>query len=67
MTIIQRKDVNSQEIKDTCDELDNVLENVMNAMDKLFKRYKIDRDSRSAERLGEETKQIENEYGNAQN
>ena len=39
----------------------------MSAMDKLFERYKIDRESRSAERLGEEIEQIEIEYSNAQN
>ena len=39
------QDVNSQEIKDACDELDVVLENVMSAMDKLFERYKMDRES----------------------
>ena len=67
LTVIQREDVNSQEIKDACDELDIVLENVMSAMDKLFERYKMDRESRSAERLGEEIEQIEIEYSNAQN
>ena len=39
----------------------------MSAMDTLFERYKMDRDSRSAERLGEEKEQIEIEYGNVQN
>ena len=67
LTVIQREDVNSQEIKDACDELDIVLGNVMNAMDKLFERYKMDRKSRSAERLGEEIEQIEIEYSNVQN
>ena len=67
LTVIQREDVNSQEIKDACDELDIVLENVMGAMDKLFERYKMDRESRSAERLCEEIEQIEIEYSNAQN
>ena len=66
LTVIQREDVNSQKIKDACDELDIVLENVMSAMDKLFERYKMDRE-RSAERLGEEIEQIEIEYSNAQN
>ena len=54
LTIIEREDVNSQEIKDTCDELDIVLENVISVMDKLFERYQMDRDIKSAERLGEE-------------
>ena len=43
LTIIQRKDVDSQEIKDICEELDIALENVMSAMDKLFDRYKIEK------------------------
>ena len=67
LTVIQREDINSQVIKDASDELDIVLENVMSAMDKLFERYKMDRESRSAERLGEEIEQIEIEYSNAQN
>ena len=62
LTIIQMEDLNSPEIKNTCDELDVVLESVMSALDKLFKRYKMDRDNRSAERLGEETEQIEIKY-----
>ena len=45
LTIIQREDVDSQEIKDTCEELDIALENVMSALDKLFDRYKIEKDN----------------------
>ena len=67
MTIIQREDVDSQEIKDICEELDIALENVMSAMDKLFDRYKIEKDNRAAERLGDEIEQIEIEYSSAQN
>ena len=36
-------------------------------MDRLFDRYKIEKDSRGVERLGEEIEQIEIEYSNAQN
>ena len=43
LTIIQREDVDSHEIKDICEELDIALENVMSAMDKLFDRYKIEK------------------------
>ena len=39
----------------------------MNAMDELFERYKMDKDSRGGERLGKETEQIEIKYNNAQN
>ena len=67
LTIIQREDVDSQEIKDICEELDIALENVMSAMDKLFDRYKIEKDNRAAERLGDEIEQIEIEYSSAQN
>ena len=67
LTIIQREDVDSQEIKDICEELDIALENVMSAMDKLFDRYKIEKDNRAAERLGDEIEQIEFEYSSAQN
>ena len=67
LTIIQREDVDSEEIKDICEELDIALENVMSAMDKLFDRYKIEKDNRAAERLGDEIEQIEIEYSSAQN
>ena len=67
LIIIQREDVDSQEIKDICEELDIALENVMSAMDKLFDRYKIEKDNRAAERLGDEIEQIEFEYSSAQN
>ena len=39
----------------------------MSAMDKLFDRYKIEKDNRAAERLGDEIEQIEIEYSSAQN
>ena len=67
LTIIQREDVDNQEIKDICEELDIALENVMSAMDKLFDRYKIEKDNRAAERLGDKIEQIEIEYSSAQN
>ena len=44
LTIIQRKEVDIKELKDMCDELDIVLENVMNVMNRLFDGYKIDKD-----------------------
>ena len=43
LTIIQREEVDIKELKDMCDELDIVLENVMNVMNRLFDRYKIDK------------------------
>ena len=67
LTIIQREEVDIQELKDACDELDTALENVMGIMDRLFDRYKIDKDNRNFEKLGEEIEQIEIEYSNAQN
>ena len=67
MTTIQREDIDSQEIKDICEELDTALENVMSAVDKLFDRYKIQKDSEGAERFGDEIEQIEIEYSSVQN
>ena len=67
LTIIQREEVDMQELKDICDELDVALEHVMSAMDRLFYRYKMEKDRISSERLGEEIEQIEIEYSNAQN
>ena len=67
LSIIQREGIDSQEIKDTCEELDIALENAMRVMDRLFDRYKIEKDSRGVERLGKEIEQIEIEYSNAQN
>ena len=45
-TIILREEIDGQEIKDICDKLDTgiALENVMSAVDKLFDRYKVDKD-----------------------
>ena len=67
LTIIQREEVDIKELKDMCDELDIALENVMNVMNRLFDRYKIDKDRKNFERLGDEIEQIEIEYSNAQN
>ena len=67
LTTIQREDIDSQEIKDICEELDTALENVMSAVDKLFDRYKIQKDSEGAERFGDEIEQIEIEYSSVQN
>ena len=44
LTIIQREEVDIKELKDMYDELDIALENVMNVMNRLFDRYKIDKD-----------------------
>ena len=39
LTLIQREEVNTQEIKDVCEELDVVLEHVMRVMDRLFESW----------------------------
>ena len=39
----------------------------MRVMDRLFDRYKIEKDSRGVERLGEEIEEIEIKNSNAQN
>ena len=67
LTIIPREEVDIKELKDMCDELDMALENVMNVMNRLFDRYKIDKDRKNFEKLGDEIEQIEIEYSNAQN
>ena len=46
MIIIQREDANVRKyVTDTCDELDIVSEDIMSTMDKLFERYKTDKDT----------------------
>ena len=57
LTIIQREEVDIKELKDMCDELDMAL----------FDRYKIDKDRKFFEKLGDEIEQVEIEYSNAQN
>ena len=47
-----------KQINDINDELDVAIEDVMSATDRPFDRYKIDKDFRSAERLGEGIEQM---------
>ena len=47
-----------KQINDINDELDVAIEDVMSATDRPFDRYKIDKDIRSAERLGEGIEQM---------
>lgn len=67
LTIIKREDIDRENIKDACEELDKALENAMDIMNRLFTRYKMDKDNKSAEKLGGEIEQMEIEYSDAQN
>ncbi|XP_065895432.1 uncharacterized protein [Dysidea avara] len=67
LTVIQREDTDSVEIKGICEELDVALGCAMNVMERLYDRYKLDKDSKSADKLSDEIEKIEIEYSNAQN
>ena len=65
LTVIQREDTDSVEIKGICEELDVALGCAMNVMERLYDRYKLDKDSKSAGKLSDEIEKIEIEYSNA--
>ena len=66
LTVIQRPEVNKEEIEDGCGELDKALERAMEIMENLVSKYKMERDQRYEDKLSGEIEQIEIEYSDAQ-
>ena len=67
LVLIQRLDVTVEQIDEASDHLNIVMDEALQCMGRLAHKYKIDKDSKSNEKLGLEIELIEEEFTDAQN
>ena len=67
LVLIQRLDVTVGQIDEASDHLNIVMDETLECMGRLASKYKIEKDSKSNEKLGLEIEQIEEEFTGAQN
>ena len=65
--LIQRLDVTIEQIDEASDQLNIVMDEILQCMSRLANKYKIEKDSKSNEKLGSEIELIEEEFTNVQN
>ena len=65
--LIQRLDVTIEQIDEASDQLNIVMDETLQCMSRLANKCKIEKDSKSNEKLGSEIKLIEEEFTSAQN
>ena len=67
LVLIQQSDVTIEQIDEASEHLNIAMDEAMEAMDRLSTKYKVEKDSKSNEKLGSEIEQIEIEFTDAQN
>jgi len=67
LVLLQQADVTVEQIDDASEQLNMSMEETMEAMARLFTKYKMEKDSKSNEKLSSEIEQIEVEFTDAQN